>query len=158
MTNKSIKILITLTLFLLVACSEKDKGKVILFQMKNFDKELQECVHSNLDDKWISCKEEYEIFHSSSEKANRKYSSDKITFMDITGTEPNDVKYGTEKLILSIQKPEIESDSIIINVQQFLLESNGQWRRVLNMGNFTFRKENPICEIILDLAFIAQCK
>jgi hypothetical protein len=158
MTNLPIKILITLVLFLLIACSEKDKGKVVLFEMKNFDKELQECVHNNLNDKWTNCKEGYLILHSSSEKADRKFNDGKITFIDITDAEPNDVKYGTEKLILNIQKSDIESDSIVINVQQFLLESNGQWRRVLNMGDFTFTKENPICEIILDLAFVAQCK
>ena len=131
---------------------------MVLFEMKNFDKELQECVHNNLNDKWINCEMDPLILHSSRPKNNGIYNSDHIIFKDITDIEPNKVKNETEKLILNIQRPDIESDSIIINVQQFLLQSNEQWRCVLNMGNFTLTKEQPICEIILDLAIVAQCK
>ena len=152
------RITIITLLFSLIACSKESEEKVILFEMRNFDKELQECICGNLNKKWIDCNENYLITHSEIETFKGESLSDKITFKDITDIKPNEIEYGTEKLILSINFPDVESDSIVVNIQQFLLEENTQWKRILNMGNFTLAKDKNICESILKLGLIAQCK
>ena len=149
--NKFIIVLI----LLFFACCKTNKEKIVLFEMKNFSAELENCVCNGINNKWISLNDRNLTIHNELEKFKGNL-SDKIIFKNITEVELANIKHETEKIIFSINKP--ATDSVEVNIQQFLLESNGKWRRVLNMGNFKIPDNNNVCNRIINLGIIAQCK